>query len=65
MNLSDIIDKCPEDGHCYHRDGVLLTSDPPKYRLHCCRCGHMSYTLASTRPPAWGQHGKFYREDRH
>lgn len=62
MNLDDIVEKCVDDKHCYHRDGVLLTSLPPKYRLHCCQCGHMSYAEASSRPPVWGQHGPFYRE---
>lgn len=64
MNYKEIVEKC-KGPHCYHRDGVLLTSNPPKYRLHCCNCGHMSYAEAASRPPIWGEHGPFYRKDHH
>lgn len=65
MNYADIQEKCKDDTCCFHRDGVLLTSDPPKYRLHCCQCGHMRYQEASLPSKKWGEHGPFYREGYH
>lgn len=61
MNIGEIVEKCKDDKHCYHRDGVLLMSAPPQYRLHCCHCGHMKYVQESVPKPS-GLHGKFYRE---
>lgn len=27
------------EGHCWHSDGVTLTSYPPQYPQTCCWCG--------------------------
>lgn len=60
MKFEDIKVKCADDKCCYHRDGVLLMSHPPQYRLICCHCGHWKYQQA------WQlhkhDHGPFYRE---
>jgi hypothetical protein len=64
MDFKEVVEKCKDDQHCYHRDGILLMSMPAQYRMHCCECGHMKYerVQGAQRPPDWGQHGRFYRE---
>lgn len=60
MNFDEIQKKCDDDKCCYHRDGVLLMSQPPQYRLICCNCGHWKYQRAWQRDKS--VHGPFYRE---
>lgn len=31
------VKECAE--HCWHSDGLVLTSIPPQYPQHCCKCG--------------------------
>ncbi len=43
--------------HCWHRNGVMLTSDPPQQGETCCYCGMVRYTQQQYFPG--GYHGQY------
>ena len=46
--------------HCWHREHMVLSSDPPDYRFTCCHCGER--WTQSAKMESDPNHGKFVQQ---
>lgn len=46
--------------HCWHSDGIVLTSNPPQHPETCCNCGDRR--ILTSRYVADPGHGPFARK---